>query len=37
MFYINYDHVWPTTHTLSLTMREAGKLIMSETDIKGMN
>lgn len=27
----------PQTHTLSLTMREAGKLIMSETDIKGMN
>ena len=25
------------THTLSFTIREAGKLIMSETDMKGMN
>ena len=25
------------THTLSLTIREAGKLMMSETDMKGMN
>lgn len=25
------------THTLSLTIKEAGKFIMSETDMKGMN
>lgn len=25
------------THTLSLTIREAGKLMMSETDMKGIN